>query len=140
MCTMITIVTYLLSIVFRQLLQQDGHLLTEGDVLKQPELADTLTMIAQQGEQYFYNSDFTEEMVTELRTQHNSILTVEDFNNYEVKEREVLVSEYDGMEMHSAPPPSGGAILALIMNIMDGKTMLNNCNPTLSLPRLQCYQ
>lgn len=109
--------------VCRQILQhEDGSLLVEGERLKQPELAATLRNIAEQGEQYFYNSTFTEEMVTELVSQHNSILTVEDFNSYEVKVREVLVSEYGGMEVHNAPPPAGGTILGLIMNIIDGKT------------------
>ena len=111
---------YLLP-VSRQLLQQDnGSLLTEGDVLKQPELADTLREIAAKGEQYFYNSSFTETMVNELVTQHDSILTVDDFTSYKVVEREVLVSECNGLWVHSAPPPASGAIVSLIMNIMEG--------------------
>ena len=90
-------------------------------MLKQPELADTLGEIAAQGEQYFYNSSFTVAMVDELAAQYDSILTVDDFREYEVVVREVLVSEYNGLQVHSAPPPASGAIVSLIMNIMEGK-------------------
>ena len=100
-------------------MKPNNKILKVGDILKQPELANTLENIAMNGSDYFYNSSFTEEMVHELQ-QNGSILTVEDFNTYTAIIRKTLVSHYDGMEVHGVPPPAGGAVLGLILNILDG--------------------
>lgn len=98
-----------------------GELLKEGETLRQPLLADTLESIASSGAIYFYNSSFTEEMVSELANEYSSILTVEDFINYEPVIRDVLISNYKGMKVHSFPPPASGSVLSLVFNILDGR-------------------
>lgn len=99
----------------------NGQPLKEGDILKQPELAKTLQAITS-GIDYFYNSSFTKEMVAELSDQYNSILTVDDFRDYNAVIRPVLTSSYNGLLLHNFPPPASGAVLALILNILDGKS------------------
>ena len=94
----------------------------EGDLLKQPELSKTLEKIANEGPDYFYNSDFTNELVKELQ-EDGSTLTVEDFQTYEVKIREVIVTDYGNLKVHGIPLPGGGPITALILNILDGKIL-----------------
>ena len=105
----------------RELIAPNGQLLKEGDLLKQPQLADTLHQIAEHGIGYFYNSSFTETMVDELRRDYNSIITLEDLQNYEPAERQVVRANYKGQEMLGVSPPSGGAVLGLILNILDGE-------------------
>lgn len=105
----------------RALLAPNGKLLREGDLLRQPEMADTLHQIAELGISYFYNSSFTEKMVEELQTDYGSILTVEDFLNYSSVEREVAKARYKGQEMLGVSPPAGGAVLGLILNILEGE-------------------
>lgn len=104
----------------------NGQPLQEGDILRQPELANTLQSIADLGPDYFYNSDFTAEMVDELQSEYGSILTVEDFNSYEVVIRDALLSEYEGLQVHTFPPPASGAVLALVLNILQSKYI--QCN------------
>ena len=99
----------------------NGQLLREGDLLKQPEMAATLHQIAEQGIDYFYNSSFTEEMVRELQRDYSSIITTEDFHNYSSVEREVAKAKYNGQEMLGVSPPAGGAVLGLILNILEGE-------------------
>ena len=94
-------------------------LLKEGEIMKMTELALTLANIADQGSQYFYNSSFTKEMVTELQD-YGSVLTVKDFSDYSVTERKPLVSDYQDLQLIGVPPPGGGAMLALILNILEG--------------------
>lgn len=94
--------------------------------MKQPELAKTLQAIAS-GVDYFYNSSFTEEMVAELNNHYNSILTVDDFRDYTAVIRPVLTSSYNGLVLHNFPPPASGAVLALILNILDGKSSTYVC-------------
>ena len=91
-----------------------------GDILKQTELADTLEKVAEQGIDYFYNSNFTEKMVEELQRDWDSIITVEDFRNYTTVVRDVVRARYKGFEVLGMPPPSaGGPVLGLILNILD---------------------
>ena len=97
-----------------------GEFLTEGDTLYQLQLADTLEAIAEQGIDYFYNSNFTVEMVKELQENYGSILTVEDFQRYTAIERQVVPAQFKDHIMLSMPPPASGVILGLLLNILDG--------------------
>ena len=99
----------------------NGEFLKEGDTLYQFQLATTLEAIAEQGIDYFYNSNFTVEMVTELQQKYGSIITVEDFQKYTAIERQVVAAKFKDYIMLSMPPPACGAILGLILNILDGK-------------------
>ena len=59
-------------------------------------------------------------MVTELQQDYGSVLTVNDFSDYSVTERKPLVSDYQDLQLIGVPPPGGGAMLALILNILEG--------------------
>ena len=85
-----------------------------------PKYAQTLRDIGEKGADYFYHSDFTESMVSELQNNYNSVVTVEDFQNYTAIEREVVTSQFDDLEVIGIPPPASGAVLGLILNILDG--------------------
>lgn len=98
----------------------DSDFLKGGDTLYQLQLANTLEAIAEQGIDYFYDSSFTVEMVTELQREYGSILTVEDFQRYTTAERQVVAAEFKGHLMLSMPPPACGAMLGLLLNILDG--------------------
>ena len=117
---------YYVCIDYRELLAPNGQLLKEGDILKQPQLADTLQQIAEHGISYFYNSSFTAAMVEELRKDYNSIITIEDLHNYSSAERPVSIAKYKGQQMLGVSPPSGGAVLGLILNILDGEKINTN--------------
>jgi gamma-glutamyltranspeptidase/glutathione hydrolase/leukotriene-C4 hydrolase len=58
-------------------------------------------------------------MVQELK-QNGAILEEEDFLRYNAVEREPVESKFDGLRVIGVPPPSGGAVLALILNILNG--------------------
>ena len=61
-------------------------------------------------------------MVEELQRDWNSIITMEDFLNYTTVVRDVVRARYKGLEMLGMPPPSaGGAVLGLILNILDSE-------------------
>ena len=116
---------HMLLLFYSNILAPNGVFLKEGDILKQPKLARTLSSIAESGPDYFYNSSFTELMVDELANEYNSILTFEDFSNYEVVVRDVLTSKYNDLLIHGMPPPASGAVLTLIMNILESMVSIN---------------
>lgn len=92
-----------------------------NDTLKRPLYADTLESISVKGADWFFKSNFTKEMVQELKDDYNSILTEEDFNAYSVVTREVTESKYNNFAIRSISAPSSGPVLSLILNILDGK-------------------
>ena len=109
-----------LSALRRELLAPNNVLLKEGDPIMRPKYAQTLRDIGEKGADYFYDSDFTERMVSELQNNYNSVVMVEDFQNYTAIEREVVTSQFDDLEVIGIPPPASGAVLGLILNILDG--------------------
>jgi gamma-glutamyltranspeptidase/glutathione hydrolase len=97
-----------------------GQVPAEGWLLKQPDLAHTLELIAQHGDAGFYEGPLAKKLVDGTRAA-GGIWSLEDLRDYKVKEREPLVGEYRGMKIVSAPPPSSGGIVLLeTLNILSG--------------------
>ena len=104
----------------RELLAPDGEYLKEGDTIYRKKYAQTLRAIGANGSaSYFYEGPFMEQMVKELK-EAEAIIEEEDFLNYTAIEREVVESYYDELRVLGPPPPSSGAVLALILNILRG--------------------
>ena len=97
-----------------------GEVPAVGWLLKQPDLADTLELLAQQGDKGFYAGKRAQQMVDEVRAA-GGIWTLKDLADYKVLERKPLTGDYHGMHIVSAPPPSsGGVVLIEILNILAG--------------------
>lgn len=60
-------------------------------------------------------------MVEELQAA-GAIIEEEDFLNYTAIERRPVESEFNGLRFFGTPPPSSGAVLALILNILEGRS------------------
>ena len=94
--------------------------LKAGDKISRKKYAQTLRDIGASGNaSYFYKGQFMQRMVQELQD-NGAILEEEDFLNYTAIEREPVESEFDGLKVIGVPPPSSGAVLALILNILKG--------------------
>ena len=78
-----------------------------GELHKQPELAATLTRIAENGVEEFYRGETAELIVAEM-ARGNGLITMEDLDRYEAKWRDPVRGEWRGYEVVSSPPPSSG--------------------------------
>lgn len=88
-----------------------------------PELAGTLRRISQhRGASYFYDGDLTRQMVAKLQD-HQSSISLTDFHNYRAMQRQVITSQFHGYNVYGAGPPASGAILALLLNMFDSKSV-----------------
>nr|WP_126429427.1 gamma-glutamyltransferase [Brevibacillus marinus] len=97
-----------------------GNPLKAGDLLVQPDLAKTLTLIKEHGSDVFYNGEIGAALVAEVQ-KRGGRMTMDDLRNYEVKEREPVRGTYRGYEIVSMPPPSsGGLTLLQILKLMEG--------------------
>jgi gamma-glutamyltranspeptidase/glutathione hydrolase len=82
----------------------------KGDILKQPDLAETLERIRDYGRDGFYSGKTAELLLKEIN-RGNGIITQEDLYNYESVFRKPLITEYKGFRLITVPPPSGGGII-----------------------------
>ncbi|XP_022108887.1 gamma-glutamyltranspeptidase 1-like isoform X2 [Acanthaster planci] len=100
-------------------LNSEGEILKEGDTLVDIKLAETYKKLAEGGENAFYKGDLADDIVADI-ADRGGIITKADLESYQVRRREPLMIELDGMKVYSPPPPGSGAVYALIMNILQG--------------------
>jgi gamma-glutamyltranspeptidase/glutathione hydrolase len=94
-----------------------------GTLLKQPELAATLELIAQKGDAGFYSGEVAQQMVDAVRAV-GGIWTLKDLQDYKVIERAPISGDYHGYHIVTASPPaSGGVVLLETLNILSGYPM-----------------
>jgi gamma-glutamyltranspeptidase/glutathione hydrolase len=91
------------------LLKSDGSLYEIGETLIQRDLSKTLESIAKNGRDWFYQGEFAEQCATHLREQ-GGMLTLNDFKNYEAKDRPPVRTNYRGFQVVGFPTPSSGGI------------------------------
>jgi gamma-glutamyltranspeptidase/glutathione hydrolase len=99
----------------------DGDVVREGDVMRQPELADTLERLAVEGAAPFYSGDIAAAAVEWVSSQ-GGILGAADLEAYEVVDRTPVHVSYRGREVLTNPPPSaGGILIALALGLLDSE-------------------
>lgn len=87
----------------------DGSDYQVDDILKQPELAHSLSLIAEKGTKGFYEGETATKLINAVK-EAGGIMTLDDLKNYKVVEREPVRGEYRGYEVVSMPPPSSGGV------------------------------
>jgi len=98
----------------------DGRALQPGDRLRQPDLADSLRLIARDGHRAFYDGPIGELIAAEM-ARHGGAMTAGDIAAYRTVWREPVFGSYRGYRVASMPPPSsGGAHLIQMLNILEG--------------------
>ena len=80
-----------------------------GDTLRQPDLAATLTQIANKGFDGFYKGKIAQAIVDEMNAT-NGIITMEDLANYKAIWRKPVQGYYRDYQVIAMPPPSSGGV------------------------------
>lgn len=81
-----------------------------GQRIINPALGKTLERIAEEGPEVFLRGPLVEEMVKTTRAAAGA-LSIADFDEYRVLEREPIRVRYDGRDVYTMPPPSAGGLL-----------------------------
>jgi gamma-glutamyltranspeptidase/glutathione hydrolase len=91
----------------------------ERETLRQPELAEALKAISQQGAEVFYQGWIAQAIVETVKKE-GGVLTLEDLKNYKPIWREPLVGNYRKRTVITMPPPSsGGVALIQMLNVLE---------------------
>ena len=105
---------------FARLYLVNGEPPPVGHRLRLPDLARSLEVLAQGGAEAYYRGPFARRLVGGVR-RLGGIWTLEDLAGYRVVEREPVVTNYRGVRVVSAPPPSSGGVwLATVLNVLAG--------------------
>ncbi|HRP09055.1 MAG TPA: gamma-glutamyltransferase, partial [Gemmatimonadales bacterium] len=91
-----------------------------GHLLKQPDLARTLEAIRDHGADGFYRGWVADSIEAEMK-RGGGLISKADLAAYQAKWRDPIRIDYRGHTIWSMPPASsGGATLAMILNVMEG--------------------
>lgn len=97
----------------------DGSPYAEGEILKNPELAHTLRMIAKDGPKGFYEGPVAQAIVDKVQYApiHPAGMTLDDLKDYVAKERPPVCGAYRTYRLCSMGPPSSGGVA--VIQILD---------------------
>lgn len=90
-----------------------NNLLTEGEMIYQTELAETLRLIQRYGSNVFYHGAIAEHII------ENTFLKQEDFDMYQCWARKPVTGTYKGLKIISAPAPFAGTTLIQMLKIAE---------------------
>lgn len=95
----------------------DGRVPAVGETFRQPDLADSLALIASGGRAEFYTGSLAERMVA-FSAANGGLFSSADFAAHRTEELAPIQLEYQGATVFEQPPVSQGLIVLLALNIL----------------------
>tara|TARA_B100000242_G_scaffold88367_2_gene59380 strand:+ start:364 stop:2052 length:1689 start_codon:yes stop_codon:yes gene_type:complete len=109
----------------RKIFFKHGMTLRAGDRLIQTDLANTLELIAINGQDGFYRGR-TAQLIEQDMFNNNGLMSQKDLSLYQAKMREPIEFTYKDLDVITMPPASsGGLMLALMLNMIENLELDN---------------
>ncbi|MBU8894391.1 gamma-glutamyltransferase [Corallococcus sp. M34] len=90
-----------------------------GYLVKQPDLARTLTQLTKAGAKAFYTGPVAQALVKTVKD-NGGVLTAEDLAGYQTRQATPLEAAYRGHRVLTMPPPSAGGLAVLqVLGMME---------------------
>ena len=90
-----------------------------GDVHRQPNLARTLKILAEEGREAFYRGEIARQIV-QFSQAHGGFLALEDFAAHTTEWVEPIKADYHGYTVLELPPNGQGITALIALNILEG--------------------
>jgi gamma-glutamyltranspeptidase/glutathione hydrolase len=98
----------------------NGEPYEPGEIWRQPDLAETMKRIRDDGHDGFYKGE-TARLIANFMSANGGLITEEDLARYEAVEQPPIHGTYRGYDVYSmSPPSSGGIALVEMLNILEG--------------------
>jgi gamma-glutamyltranspeptidase/glutathione hydrolase len=99
----------------RYFYKPDGTAVAEGDILKNPELAKTLRLVARRGAKAFYTGAIAQHIVAAVQRApiNPGGMTLADLSSYHAVQRPAVCGLYRRYRLCSMGPPSSGGVAVL---------------------------
>jgi gamma-glutamyltranspeptidase/glutathione hydrolase len=95
-----------------------GRLATPGEVVRQPELADTMEKLADEGRRLFYDGPWGERLAADC-AEGGGHLTTDDLAAYRVAIRDPIACSYRDSRIFTNPPPAlGGPLILFALRLL----------------------
>ncbi|XP_078508290.1 glutathione hydrolase 7 [Lissotriton helveticus] len=108
-----------LSHQFRETFLPEGQPLLPGMFMRWLEMADILEFVGSKGVSAFYNSNLTQDMISEIH-ENGGVMSEEDFSNYSARVEKPIQGVFQGHLVFTPPPPHVGPALITALNILEG--------------------
>ena len=103
---------------FSDVWMKDGETTRKGDIFKNPQLANTLEIIAEKGRAGFYEGEVAKTIADFIQAQ-GGFLTYEDLANFNSEWVEPVSTNYRGYDVWELPPNGQGMVALQILNILE---------------------
>lgn len=103
---------------FPEVWMKDGETTGKGDIFKNPQLANTLEIIAEKGRAGFYEGEVAK-TITDFIQAQGGFLTYEDLANFNSEWVEPISTNYRGYDVWELPPNGQGMVALQILNILE---------------------
>lgn len=95
-----------------------GHLIRKGELLRNPDAASAMEVLAAEGRDLFYRGEWAAKLAQDCQEKGGHI-TREDLADYRVERRDPVIFRYRGARCAINPPPSsGGCLVAFALGVM----------------------
>ncbi len=96
-----------------------GQPLPIGQILRQPDLAKSITQISRQGADAFYRGQIARQTAA-YHAKHGGLIRYEDMAAFEAEESAPIRIRYKDLDVYQAAPNSGGIFMLIALNILEG--------------------
>uniref|UniRef100_A0AAQ4RM50 Glutathione hydrolase n=1 Tax=Gasterosteus aculeatus aculeatus TaxID=481459 RepID=A0AAQ4RM50_GASAC len=101
------------------LCNKNKTVLSTGDILKFPKLAETMQTIAAEGAEAFYTGKIGHDLIQDIEAAGGT-LKKEDLQSFQVRVEDAWTVPVGDAKIYVPPPPAGGPLLAFILRLMKG--------------------
>jgi len=102
----------------REVFLENGRAPALYGVIRNPNLANALRLIQQQGRDAFYKGDIARAIVAKVQ-RDGGVMTLDDLARYEPEWAETVWTTYQGYAVHQLPPPGQGFAALEMLNILE---------------------
>jgi gamma-glutamyltranspeptidase/glutathione hydrolase len=96
----------------------NGEAPKEGEIMKNPTLAETFRTLAEHGKQGFYEGRIAEAIV-EIIQSYKGVMSLDDLKNHYNTYDEPISTNYKGVDVHEIPPNGQGITALIALNILE---------------------
>jgi len=109
---------------FKEIFMPGGKAPSKGEIFKNPYLANTLRLIAEQGRDVFYKGEIAEKIVAYMQ-ENGGFLTMKDMEDHSSEWVDPLSTRYRGYDVWELPPNGQGTAVLQMLNILENYDLLS---------------
>jgi len=107
----------------RKIYAPDGKLIDESTLFRNPDYAEFLEALSEEGEWIFYEGKIADR-IEKLSIENNGLIRKEDLRRYQVEEKDPIYFRFKGYDIFTNTPPSpGGLLIAFTLKLIEDKNL-----------------